>query len=445
MDIKLFNSLTNKIEIFSPIKKGEVSMYVCGSTVYDSPHIGNLRPMIVFDVLRRLFIYNGYKVTYVSNYTDVDDKIINKAIKENIDEMSVANRYINEINEIIKNINNLPATKNPRVTEYMDKIINYIDNLVKSNHAYVLDGDVYFRIKSINDYGELSKINIDQLNIGARIEENKGKESPLDFALWKKTDKGIKWKSPWGEGRPGWHTECCVMIDSIFNGEMIDIHGGGFDLKFPHHENEIAQAKATHNNKIAHYWIHNGFVTFDDNKMSKSLGNVILAKYAIKDYGANVVRLALLSSHYRAPVKFNQETLAMAKTEIEKMSSTYNKLAVLLQKKLVDLSTQNKANIENFVSSLADDLNISNALSSLYDVMKSINNEMRNKVIDLNKLKDYFFMLKDMFSLLGFNIKYVNLTKDDYQLFKDYQTARDNKDYQKSDEIRKILLEKHLI
>lgn len=445
MDIKIYNSLSNKLETFKPIKKGEVNMYVCGSTVYDSPHIGNLRPIVSFDILRRLFIYLGYKVTYVSNFTDVDDKIINKAIKEGVDEMTIANRYIAEIKKAINDVHSLIPDVTPRVTEYMPKIINYVDNLIKSNHAYILDGDVYFRVSSIKDYGELSNINIEDLKVGARIEDTKGKESPLDFALWKKTDKGIKWNTPWGEGRPGWHTECCVMIDSLFDGGYIDIHGGGFDLKFPHHENEIAQNKASHNNKLAKYWMHNGFVTFGDNKMSKSLGNVVLAKDALSNYGGNVTRLALLSSHYRAPVKFTEETLTMAKTEINRMETSFNKLAIYLQLHNIDLNKLDKVEITPFIEGLCNDLNVSNALTYLFDVIKNVNNELRNRNADINKLSIYYRSMIDMFYLLGLDIKSTILTKDDLTLFNEYEESRKNKDFAKSDELRKKLIERKLI
>jgi len=446
MEIKIYNSLTNKLEIFKPIKNNEVSIYVCGSTVYDSPHLGNLRPIITFDVLVRLFKYLNYKVTYVSNYTDVDDKIINKAIKENVSEMDIANKYIKEIEDIRKGVNAIEPNYKPRVTEYMSKIIDYVNNLVNSNHAYKLNNDVYFKVDSIPNYGELSKINIDELKVGARIESNLNKESPLDFALWKETkDKGIKWPSPWGEGRPGWHTECCVMIDSIFPNGIIDIHGGGFDLKFPHHENEIAQNKASHNNKLANYWMHNGFVTFDDNKMSKSLGNVILAKDAIKEHGGNVVRLAMLSSHYRAPVKFNQDTLKMAKAELSRITDSYSKLAVLLQTKDIDLNNINKGDITPFVSSLADDLNVSNALTYLYETLKNVNNLLRDKNADINKLKEAYKSISDMLYLLGLKIEYPILTNEDKNLLKEYQESRINKDYQKSDLLRKQLINRHLL
>jgi len=445
MEIKLYNSLANRLDIFKPLIENEVSMYVCGSTVYDSPHIGNLRPIVSFDVLRRLFIYLGYKVTYVSNYTDVDDKIINKAIKEKTDELTIANRYIKEIDQLISDVNSLKPDYQPRVTEYMDKIISFIDQLVKNGNAYLLDGDVYFRVNSIKGYGELSNINIEELKVGARIEDVKGKESPLDFALWKKTDKGIKWDSPWGLGRPGWHTECCVMIDSLFPKAMIDIHGGGFDLKFPHHENEIAQNKALHDNKLANYWIHNGFVTFDNSKMSKSLGNVILAKDAVKKYGGNVVRLALLSSHYRSPVKFNKDTLTMAKKELDYIVTSFNKLAVILQTNNVDISRSINIDITPFVTSLANDLNVSNALTNMYDEIKKVNTSLRAKTLDLKALNESFAKLKDMIYLLGLNIEPKKVTEEDLKILNDYKKSREDKDFSKSDLLRKELIDRGLI
>ena len=445
MEIKLFNSLTNQKETFKSIKKGEISMYVCGSTVYDSPHIGNLRPVVVFDTLRRLLTYLGYKVVYVSNYTDIDDKIIKKAQEEKVSEMEIAERYIKEVEDNIEGINAIKPTYTPRVSKYINEIIKYINALVKSNHAYVLDGDVYFKVDSVTHYGELSNINLEQLKIGARIEDKKGKKSPLDFALWKKTDTGLKWKSPWGEGRPGWHTECVVMIDKIFNQPTIDIHGGGFDLKFPHHENEMAQARATHDEYLANFWLHNGFVTFEDDKMSKSLGNVILAKDSIKKYGGNVVRLALISSHYRAPVKFNDDTLRMAKTELSKIETTYNQVAVLLQRNKINLTKLKKANISPFVNALADDLNVSNALTILFDTLKELNNGIRSNPINTKKLSNEFMMVQDMLYLLGLNLNYPVLSKDDYKLLEEYDLARKNKDYQTSDKLRTILLNKKII
>lgn len=270
----IYNNATNQIEEFVPIKPGEVSMYVCGPTVYNYAHIGNARPIVVFDTLRRVLQADGYKVEYISNVTDVDDKIINKAIEEGVDEEVIATRYLNAYLDLRKKLNTVELAATPKVTETMDEIIAFISELMAKGYAYEVSGDVYFRVSKIKDYGLHSKQNIEELEVGSRVQENTLKENPLDFALWKKTDKGINWDSPFGSGRPGWHTECVVMINDHFNSK-IDIHGGGMDLKFPHHENEIAQAKACFNHGLANYWMYNGMLNIDGEKMSKSLGNVL--------------------------------------------------------------------------------------------------------------------------------------------------------------------------
>ena len=445
MEIKVYNSLSNKIEVFIPIKDGEVSMYVCGPTVYNYPHIGNMRPVVVFDVLRKFLTYVGYKVTYVSNFTDVDDKIIKEAKKENKTEKELTEFYIAQFKKATKEIGSDIPTITPKVTEYINKIIDYVDNLVKIGAAYVIDGDVYFRVNKIKDYGSLSGINIDDLIVGARIEENSQKESPLDFALWKKTNEGINWPSPWGNGRPGWHTECCVMIDTIFPNHYIDIHGGGYDLKFPHHENEIAQSEATHGNKIAKYWMHNAFINFGNEKMSKSLGNVIYAKDMIEKFGGAVTRLVILSAHYRQPVNFTDETVVAATQEVNKMKMVIKQLALKLQVNNVDLSKGKPSKIEGFLYALADDLNTSNALAELYNVIKLANQEIRNKDIDLNKLNDYFKTLNDMFMILGLDISYVSLNDNDRDVYQKYLEAKANKDFETSDKYRQLLIDREIM
>ena len=445
MNIKFYNSLSNQIEEFHPQKEGEISMYVCGPTVYNYPHIGNMRPVVVFDTLRRFLTYIGYKVTYVSNFTDVDDKIIKEAKKQNKTEKELTEFYINEFKKTTIAIGSQIPSVTPKVTEYIDAIIKYVDNLVKIGAAYVVNGDVYFRVSKIKDYGALSGINIEDLNVGARIEENSDKESPLDFALWKKTDEGINWDSPWGKGRPGWHTECCVMIDTIFPKHYIDIHGGGYDLKFPHHENEIAQSEATHGNKIAKFWMHNAFINFGNEKMSKSLGNVVYAKDLIERVGGPVTRLVILSAHYRQSVNFTEETVQAASQEINKMKMVNKQLALKLQTSDVDLSSGKPTYIDNFLAALADDLNTSNALTELYNVMKLANQEIRTREVDLNKLNDLFKTLNDMFYVLGLDIGYVKLDENDKKLYKNYLKSKENKDFAESDRIRNILLEKGIM
>ena len=445
MKITFYNSLTNSLEEFKTIKPNEVSMYVCGPTVYNYPHIGNMRPVVVFDTLRRFLTYVGYKVTYVSNFTDVDDKIIKAAQKEGKTEKELTEFYINEFLKVTKALGSDKPNITPKVTEYIPKIINYIDNLVKIGAAYVVDGDVYFRVPRIKDYGALSGINVEDLVVGARIEENSKKESPLDFALWKTTTEGIKWDSPWGQGRPGWHTECCVMIDTIFPNQEIDIHGGGYDLKFPHHENEIAQTEATHGHKIAHYWMHNGFINFGNEKMSKSLGNVVYAKDMIEKYGGAVTRLVILNAHYRQPVNYTDETVNAAIQEVNKMQMAYKQMALQLQVNNINLEDGKPEYITKFVESLADDLNTANALAELYNLIKESNQTIRTREIDFVKLNNQFKTLTDMFYILGLNIEYVKMGVEERDLYNQYLAAKQEKNFAKSDEIRQMLISKGLM
>ena len=445
MEIKVYNSLTNKVEPFVTQKEGEVSMYVCGPTVYNYPHIGNMRPVVVFDVLRKFLSYVGYKVTYVSNFTDVDDKIIKEAKKENKTEKELTEFYIEQFKNATRGIGSDIPTITPKVTEYIQKIIDYVDNLVKIGAAYVVDGDVYFRVNKIKDYGSLSGISIDDLKVGARIEENSNKESPLDFALWKKTSEGINWPSPWGNGRPGWHTECCVMIDTIFPSHYIDIHGGGYDLKFPHHENEIAQSEATHGNKIAKYWMHNAFINFGNEKMSKSLGNVIYAKDMIEKYGGAVTRLVILSAHYRQPVNFTEETVNAAIQEVNKMKMVIKQLSLKLQTHDSNMMSANSTYMDGFLNALADDLNTANALSEVYNIIKLSNSELRVKEIDYKKLSELFASLNDMLSILGIDIPYVKMTEEDKNIYKNYLISKENKDFERSDELRKALIDRGIM
>ena len=420
-------------------------MYVCGPTVYNYPHIGNMRPVVVFDTLRRFLDYVGYDVTYVSNFTDVDDKIIKEAQKEEKTEKELTEFYINEFKKVTKLIGSELPTITPKVTEYIQKIIDYVSELVKLDAAYVVDGDVYFRVSKILDYGALSGINVNDLLVGARIEENSKKESPLDFALWKTTTEGINWDSPWGRGRPGWHTECCVMIDTIFPEHLIDIHGGGYDLKFPHHENEIAQAEAMHHNKIAHYWMHNAFINFGNQKMSKSLGNVIYAKDMIEKYGGPVTRLVILSAHYRQPVNFTEDTINAAIQEINKMKMAYKQMALQLQVNKINIDEGKPLFIDKFLEALADDLNSANALAEVYNIIKEANQTIRSRDIDFNKLNNLFKTLTDMFHVLGLNITYVKMSDEDLDLYQQYLTSKAEKNFAKSDEIRQILISKELM
>lgn len=446
-EVRLFNSLGNKLEVFEPLKEGEVSFYVCGPTVYNNPHIGNMRPVIVFDTWRRLFLALGYKVIFTSNYTDVDDKIINRAKELGIKEEELTSQIIAEFRRLVDETNSLQPTFTPKPTVYMDQIITYIDQLIQEGKAYEVDGDVYFRVNSDKDYGELSGNSIEALNQGARIEINSKKESPLDFALWKKTEEGIKWKTKWSEGRPGWHTECCVMIDSIYKDThgYIDIHGGGFDLKFPHHENEIAQSIAHNHNHLARYWIHNGFINIENEKMSKSLGNVLLAKDVFAKFGAMPFRLMVLNSHYRMPLSFTEETIAEATTQYKRICQTMSQISVKLQLNDRNLDKLEAKDTDAFFDEMCQDLNTPNALTILYGEMKNANNLFRVREIDYDALEASFARLKLYTDVLGIRVDYPHLTEEDKALFNEYNKAKAEKDFERSDKIRAALIDRHLI
>ena len=443
MDIRFYNSLSGKIEEFKPIKEKEVSIYVCGPTVYNDPHIGNMRPVVFFDTFRKFLEEVGYSVKYVSNYTDVDDKIIKKAIEEKKTEKEITTFYIAEYEKCLEDLNVAKAYENPKVTDYMNSIISYINGLVEKGAAYVNDGEVFFNVAQDEKYGELSKINIEDLISGARIEQNSKKQNPLDFLLWKNTDEGIKWESPWCLGRPGWHTECCVMIDTIFKG-MIDIHGGGIDLKFPHHENEIAQAEAMHHNHIANYWLHTAMMDIKGQKMSKSLGNVILAKDAIKEYGADTIRLLLLNCDYRSVLNFSDDTVKDASSIVTKLTSVYKQLNLLLNVNDIDLNG-NSAKVKPFLENLANDINIPNGVTNLLDLIKEANVELRKKDKDLNILKEDFYAITKISYILGLHFTPSKLYDEDLSIYKAYLLAKENKDFAKSDELRKVLIEKNIL
>ena len=443
MEIKFYNSLTNKIELFKPIKEGEVSIYVCGPTVYNFPHIGNIRPVVFFDTLRKFLETAGYNVTYVSNFTDVDDKIINKAQEEKITEKQLTDYYIGEYLKTLDSFHVKRASENPRVSEYMDQIITYINELVDKGSAYVNDGEVFFDVLSDKKYGELSKINLDDLLNGARIDINEKKKSPLDFLLWKDTKVGIKWNSPWGEGRPGWHTECCVMIHSIFKGK-IDIHGGGSDLKFPHHENEIAQSEAYDGHPLANFWIHNAMMNINGDKMSKSLGNVILAKDAINEYGANLTRLLLLNAPYRSIIDFSDESLQNNKAILNKIEFVIKQSNLILNLNNIDLDGEaNK--IEPFLKALADDMNIPNGITYLLDLIKESNIEIRKKEKDLNLISSNFYSINKILYILGIEVPFRKFNDEEIDLYNKYLEAKSIKNFELSDKLREELIKKGLL
>ncbi len=450
--IKIYNSLTNKVEEFKPIKENEVSMYVCGPTVYNRLHIGNSRPVIFFDVVARFFKFLGYKVTYVSNFTDIDDKIIKKAIETNTTEVEVAEKYIKVILELYKNLNCLPHDYNPRVTENMEEIIAFIEQMVENGGAYVVDGDVYFDVCKIQEYGILSGQSIDNLLNGVRIENSDKKRNPIDFTLWKKTDVGVKWPSPWGDGRPGWHTECVVMINNIFQG-MIDIHGGGFDLKFPHHDNEIAQSLCVSNHKIANYWMHNGRVDLAGTKMSKSLGNVIWADELVSELGSQVYRLMMLNVPYRQLINYQESLAEQSKTDYEKIRKTYvslyRKLEIddnLIMKDYCLNYKNDEVNglVNEFVESMSCDFNTPNAITAIFKTTKMINTLIRNSNTPVSLLQELFLALKSMLWVLGIDVDIKPLSLNDIILVKSWNEAKKAKDFAKADLLRQQIIERNI-
>ncbi len=443
MKIRLYNSLSNKKEDFKSIIENEVMMYVCGPTVWNYVHIGNARPVVVFDVLRRFFEYAGYKVKFVSNLTDVDDKIINQAIKEGKTEKEITEKYSKAFFEVVNSLNAKKPDITPRVTETMDKIIEFIDDLVKKGFAYEIDGDVYFRVSKIKDYGALGNFNTEDLLSGARIEENDKKENPLDFTLWKTTDTGIKWDSPWGKGRPGWHTECVVMIRDNFGVDTIDIHGGGNDLKFPHHENEMAQSKAMSSTCLANYWVHNGMINIDNQKMSKSLGNIRLAKDMIDEYGGNVIRMNLLSTYYRSPVNFSLESLESSAKEVEKLLTSLNKANIKLQLNDYKDNKYDKELVNKYLEHLADDLNIANALSVVFETIKKLNVYLRSN--DLENISLLYNTLLEENKILGIKYEPITLTKEDKDIYKEWEMYKKEKNFTKADMLREKLIDKGIL
>ncbi len=443
--IRLYNTKTLQIEEFKPIHEGHVDMYVCGPTVYNYAHIGNARPMIVFDVLKRLFEAEGYSVTYVSNFTDVDDKIIKKAAEENTTEAVIAQRYIDAYQEVRTLLNTELPDITPRVTETMDKIIEFIDKLVKTGHAYEANGDVYFSVESVPTYGEISHQHMDQLEAGARIETNDQKKNPYDFALWKKTDMGIKWNSPWGEGRPGWHTECVVMINDNI-GDCIDIHGGGMDLKFPHHENEAAQQEAMHGNTLANYWVHNAMVNIDGQKMSKSLGNTMWAKDVVLSLGTNLTRWLVSSVHYRKELNFSDETIETARKELDKVLTPLKQ--AYIKAALADYvmgDDYDKESYRAFLDCLDDDMNTPNAYAVIFETVKKLNQTLRQREIDFAQLTLYSNAVEKMLNVLGIVVDKPVIGEAEKELFAKWNQAKADKDFDSADKYRNELVEKGLL
>lgn len=447
--MKIYNTLTRKKEDFKPIQAGKALIYVCGPTVYNYIHIGNSRPMIVYDTLRRYLLYIGYDVKFVSNFTDIDDKIINRAKEENVPFTNITKKYIDAYLEDSYGLNLFEShTIHPKATECIDEMIEFVKVLEEKGIAYNVDGNVYFDITKAKDYGKLSRKNIDDLRAGARIDISDEKKNPLDFALWKKRKDETEpaWESPWGMGRPGWHLECSVMAKKYL-GDTIDIHAGGEDLQFPHHENEIAQSECCNGKVFANYWMHNGMINIDNVKMSKSKGNFFTIKDIQKEYDLEVIRLWILSTHYRNPLNFSREVMEQTKNGLERMYNGKEHLERLLEiceekedediSKLVELKKE-------FLDCMDDDLNTADAISKVYELIRYANTFDENT--DSKVVKGAVKLLSDLTSVLGLLYKEEddNLDEKVEKLIKEREEARKNKDFKRADEIRDALKEMNI-
>lgn len=454
--MKIYNTLTRQKEEFVPVHPGKVGMYVCGPTVYNYIHIGNARPMIIFDAVRRYFEYKGYEVNYVSNFTDVDDKIIKKANEEGVTATEIAERYIKECKQDMEALNIKPATHQPRATEEIGGMIKMIQTLIEKGHAYEVDGTVYFKTRSFKDYGKLSKKNIDDLEAGHReikVTGEEGKKDPLDFVLWKPKKEGeIAWDSPWGEGRPGWHIECSEMSKKYI-GDTIDIHAGGEDLIFPHHENEIAQSEACNEEKFANYWMHNGFLNINNKKMSKSAGNFFTVREIGEKYPLQVIRFFMLSAHYRTPLNFSDTLVESAKTGLDRILTAIDLCREMAAKEetgtLSDAEKEHFANVEalvkKFEDAMEDDFNTADAVSAIFEIVRESNSTVKDFSADY--AKKVLKVLEDLCGVLG-----IETTKEEEildeeieKLIEERQAARKNKDFARADEIRDQLLEQGIV
>ncbi|MFJ8237420.1 cysteine--tRNA ligase [Ureibacillus sp. NPDC094379] len=453
MTIQIFNSLTRQKEPFVPLEEGKVKIYVCGPTVYNFIHIGNARPVIVYDTVRRYFQYKGYEVKYVSNFTDVDDKIIKAANELGEDVFELTERFINAYFEDITALGCKKADVHPRVTSHMDDIVEFINVLVDKGYAYESQGDVYYRTRKFNGYGKLSHQSIDDLKVGARIEAGEKKEDPLDFALWKAAKPGeIHWSSPWGEGRPGWHIECSVMAREHL-GDTIDIHAGGQDLTFPHHENEIAQSESYTGKTFARYWMHNGYINIDNEKMSKSLGNFVLVHDIRQQIDPQVLRFFMLSVHYRHPINFAQDLVESAKAGLERLRTAYSNLQHRLKTTtdLTDKAEEYLVKIEEvknqFEEAMDDDFNTSNAISALFELARNANTYLNESNTEEKVLLAFIETFDVLGEVLGiqFNVESELLDEDIEALIEERNLARKNRDFARSDEIRDQLLSMDIV
>lgn len=452
--MKLYNSLTRQKEEFVPIVPGEVKMYVCGPTVYNYFHIGNGRTFVIFDTIRKYLEYRGYKVTFVQNFTDIDDKMINKANAEGITVKELGDKFIEEYYKDADGLQIKRATVNPRATEYIQEVVDFVKALIDNGFAYEVDGDVYFSTKKFEAYGKLCGQNLEDLQAGARITVDERKKDPMDFAVWKSQKPGEpSWESPWGPGRPGWHIECSCMAKKLL-GDTIDIHGGGMDLKFPHHENEIAQSEAVTGKKFANYWMHAAFVNVDNKKMSKSENNFVTAREALKNYNSDVIRFLMLSGHYRTQINFSAELLDSAKSSVERLYNCINNLENLINEvSRKEADDEEKAYLKSldkhrqkFIEKMDDDFNTADGISVLFDLIKDINN---NVSIDssVELCEGALALIRELGSPLGIlqKTEEKSLESEVEELINKRQEARKNRDFALADKIRDDLKARNIV
>ncbi len=449
--MRLYNSMTRQKEEFVPIEQGKVKMYSCGPTVYNYFHIGNARPFIIFDTLRRYFEYRGYQVDFVQNFTDIDDKVINKANEEGVTYDVIADRYIKEYFVDAKGLGIRPATVHPRATETMDAIIDIVKRLVDNGHAYpAANGDVYFRTKSFAEYGKLSHQPLDELQAGARISVGELKEDPMDFAVWKAAKPGEpSWESPWGQGRPGWHIECSAMVNKYL-GKTIDIHSGGKDLIFPHHENEIAQSECANGCTFANYWLHNGFLTIDNEKMSKSKGNFFMVREAAQVYGYETIRMFMLSAQYRSPLNYSEESLMMAKSSLQRLYTAAENLQFLLDHQTGDVMTEQEAQTiqgydahrQKFIDAMDDDLNTADALAAIFELVRDINTAVKDPACTHAFVQACFDCMMELCGVLGLvdHLEKKTIDSEIEELIAQRTAAKKAKNFAEADRIRDYLL-----
>lgn len=452
--MKLFNTMTRAKEEFKPLEEGKVKMYVCGPTVYNYIHVGNARPFIIFDTLRRYLEYRGYDVTYVQNFTDVDDKIIKRGHEENIAPEEVAKKYIEEYFVDADGLGVKRATVHPQVTENIEGIIEFVKELEEKGYAYAVNGDVYFDTQKFNGYGKLSGIKQEELEAGSRIEVNDQKRHPMDFVLWKAKKEGEPgWMSPWGEGRPGWHIECSVM-SRRYLGDTIDIHAGGQDLKFPHHENEIAQSEARSGKTFSNYWMHNEYININNEKMSKSKGNFFTVRDISKLYDLEIVRFFMLSTHYRNPINFSDEILNQSKAGLERLYNAKERLEFIISKLSDDVENAEELKLEEelnsfrqrFIEAMDDDLNTADAVSIIFELAKFMNSNVNE-----NSTKEFANKVLSEFNELTSVLNVVNKKQEDIldeeieKLIEARTNAKKNKDFKLADQIRDELLEKGIV